>query len=97
MWLSVCPAQRRGIDRRKVTSVIRMTQKLGWESVTNEQKSDREKNRTVRARQRAIGRELRRIYDEVVKEPVPDEFLGLLQKMDEQDEEKVGKVERDTE
>jgi len=31
---------------------------------------------------RAIGRELRRIYDNVVKEPVPEEFLNLLQRMD---------------
>ncbi len=46
-------------------------------------KPDREKNRTVRARQRAIGRELRRIYDDVAREPVPDEFLDLLHKMDE--------------
>jgi hypothetical protein len=51
--------------------------------VTKEHKPDREKNRTVRARQRAIGRELRRIYDDVAREPVPDEFLDLLHKMDE--------------
>jgi hypothetical protein len=40
-------------------------------------------------RQRAIGRELRRIYDNVVKEPIPDDFLSLLRKIDEsQDEER---------
>jgi hypothetical protein len=54
--------------------------------VSNEPKGDREKNRTVRVRQRAIGRELRRIYDNVVKEPVPDDFLNLLQKMDERED-----------
>ncbi len=43
--------------------------------------------RAVRARQQVLGRELRRIYDRVVQEPVPDEFLELLKKMDEQDEE----------
>ena len=37
----------------------------------------------MRARQRAIGRELRRIYDSVVNEPVPDEFIDLLRKMDD--------------
>ena len=51
--------------------------------MSNEQKGDREKNRAIRVRQRAIGRELRRIFDNVVKEPVPDEFLSLLQKIDE--------------
>jgi hypothetical protein len=51
--------------------------------VTKEPKADREKNRNTRARQRAIGRELRRIYDDVAREPVPDEFLDLLRKMDE--------------
>jgi hypothetical protein len=61
------------------------TQRRGWDipSVTRETKPDREKNRTVRARQRAIGRELRRIYDDVAREPVPDEFLDLLRKIDE--------------
>ncbi len=61
------------------------TQRRGWDipSVTREAKPDREKNRTVRARQRAIGRELRRIYDDVAREPVPDEFLDLLHKIDE--------------
>lgn len=40
--------------------------------------SDAEQRRSVRARQRAIGRELRRFYDNVAEEPVPDEFLDLL-------------------
>jgi hypothetical protein len=64
-------------------------QRQGWElnSVSNEPKGDREKNRTIRVRQRAIGRELRRIFDNVVKEPVPEDFLSLLQKMDERDED----------
>jgi len=43
---------------------------------------DREKTIAARARQRAIGRELRRMYDEVVQEPVPGEFLDLLKKID---------------
>lgn len=63
----------------------------GWDldSVSNDQKSDREKNRIIRVRQRAIGRELRRIFDNVVKEPVPDDFLALLQKMDEREDAPV--------
>src|SRR5258708_35621643 len=43
---------------------------------------DREKTIAARARQRAIGRELRRMYDEVVQEPVPTDFLELLRKID---------------
>jgi len=37
----------------------------------------------MKARQRAIGRELRRAYDNVAQEPVPDDFLDLLRKIDE--------------
>jgi len=44
---------------------------------------DKEKATAVRERQRVIGRELRRMYDEVVQEPVPDDFLSLLGKIDE--------------
>ena len=43
---------------------------------------DREKTVAARARQRAIGRELRRMYDEIVQEPVPEDFLELLKKID---------------
>lgn len=65
------------------------TQRRGWniDSVTKEQKSDLEKGRLIRARQRAIGRELRRMYDNVAKEPVPDDFLDLLRKIDEMETE----------
>lgn len=51
--------------------------------MSNEKKSDQEKNRAIRIRQRAIGRELRRIYDDVVKEPIPDDFVNLLQKIED--------------
>ena len=54
--------------------------------VSNEQNPNREKARAVRARQRVIGRELRRMYDGVAQEPIPDEFLDLLRKIDERDE-----------
>ena len=43
---------------------------------------DKEKTNAARARQRAIGRELRRMYDDVVQEPVPEDFLELLRKID---------------
>lgn len=61
------------------------TQRRGWniDSLTEERKTDLEKARNIRARQRAIGRELRRMYDAVAKEAVPDDFLELLHKIDE--------------
>jgi hypothetical protein len=36
----------------------------------------------IRARQRAIGRELRRMYDEIAREPIPEDFLELLRQLD---------------
>jgi hypothetical protein len=63
--------------------VTTVTRPQGWESVTEETKNERDKNRTVRTRQRAIGRELRRMFDNVAREPVPDDFLDLLRKIDD--------------
>ena len=59
-------------------------QQRNW-NLSKEQNPNREKARAIRARQRVIGRELRRIYDGVAQEPVPDEFMDLLRKMDAQD------------
>jgi hypothetical protein len=52
---------------------------VGKEPTSN----NRERLRLIRARQRAIGRELRRAFDEVAQEPVPDEFMDLLRQIDE--------------
>jgi len=38
-----------------------------------------------RARQRLMGKELRRWYDSVVTEPVPSDLLDLLIQLDERD------------
>lgn len=54
--------------------------------MSKDENPDSGKSRAVRARQRAIGRELRRIYDGVVNEPVPDDFMDLLRKMDDDGE-----------
>ncbi len=54
----------------------------GWDFVTTDNNTG-DKNRTIRARQRALGRELRRIYDNVAREPIPDDFAELLGKIDE--------------
>jgi hypothetical protein len=57
-----------------------MTQQ--WETTVSDEERPNEKARAIRARQRAIGRELRRMYDDVAQEPVPDDFLDLLQRID---------------
>ena len=53
-------------------------------------KEQNERDRVIaaRARQRAIGRELRRMYDDVVQEPIPQDILDLLHKLDEADQNK---------
>jgi hypothetical protein len=42
----------------------------------------------ARLRQQAIGVRLRQMFDEVVNEPVPDEFLAILRKADKPNPEK---------
>ena len=58
-----------------------MTQQ--WEATVSDEERPNEKARAIRARQRAIGRELRRMYDVVAQEPVPDEFMDLLTRIDQ--------------
>ena len=65
-------------------------QQRNW-NVSKEQNPNREKARAIRARQRVIGRELRRMYDGVAQEPIPEEFMDLLRKMDHQGGEKGAK------
>jgi hypothetical protein len=67
-----------------------MTQQQ-WETTVSNEDKPSEKARAIRARQRAIGRELRRMYDDVAQEPVPDDFMDLLRKIDEAEESKSGK------
>ena len=57
-----------------------MTQQ--WDTTVSNEEKPNEKSRAIRARQRAIGRELRRMYDDVAQEAVPDDFLELLKKID---------------
>ncbi|MDB5734706.1 MAG: hypothetical protein JWP16_1245 [Alphaproteobacteria bacterium] len=63
-----------------------MTQQ--WNSPVSNDEKPTEKARAIRARQRAIGRELRRMYDDVAQEPVPDDFMDLLKQIDEANEGK---------
>ncbi|GAA0616163.1 NepR family anti-sigma factor [Brevundimonas kwangchunensis] len=44
----------------------------------------------ARLRQQAIGVKLRHMFDEVVNEPVPDEFLDILRRADQRDAGKDG-------
>ena len=63
-----------------------MTQQ--WDTTVSTEEKPSEKARAIRARQRAIGRELRRMYDDVAQEPVPDDFMDLLKQIDEASEGK---------
>jgi len=54
-----------------------------WNAAVPDEDKPSEKARAIRARQRAIGRELRRMYDDVAHEPVPDEFMDLLKQIDQ--------------
>ena len=62
----------------------KMTQQ--WDTTVSDEEKPSEKARAIRAWQRAIGRELRRMYDDVAQEPVPEDFLDLLRQIDESDE-----------
>ena len=46
--------------------------------------------RVARRRQDPIGRRLRQMYDEVVNEDVPDDFLSFLEKADERMSDSAG-------
>ena len=39
----------------------------------------------ARLRQQAIGVKLRHLFDEIVNEPVPDEFLSILRRADQRE------------
>jgi Anti-sigma factor NepR len=67
-----------------------MTQQ--WDTRVSNEEKPTEKARAIRARQRAIGRELRRMYDDVAQEQVPDDFMDLLRQIDEADEKGGKKI-----
>ncbi|WP_233356254.1 NepR family anti-sigma factor [Henriciella aquimarina] len=50
--------------------------------MSKESKPDKDIERSRKVRQKRIGDQLRRIYDDVTSEPVPDEFLNLLEQAD---------------
>jgi hypothetical protein len=69
---------------------LAMTQQ--WDTTVSNEEKPTEKARAIRARQRAIGRELRRMYDDVAQEPVPDDFMDLLRQIDEAGDKSGKKV-----
>jgi len=64
---------------------------MQWDTTVSNEEKPNEKTRAIRARQRAIGRELRRMYDDVAQEPVPDDFLDLLRRIDDAEDARTGK------
>lgn len=50
-------------------------------------------SRVARRRQDPIGRRLRQMYDEVVNENVPDDFLSFLEQADERQSEGTAQEE----
>ena len=50
-------------------------------------RSDSKSRNGAQPTQDAIGRRLREYYDDVVNEPVPDDFMNLLAKLDGPEEE----------
>ncbi|MEQ8556911.1 MAG: NepR family anti-sigma factor [Henriciella sp.] len=53
-----------------------------------EAKPDPDTERSRKVRQKRIGDQLRRLYDDVTSEPVPDEFLSLLEQADNSSKQK---------
>jgi hypothetical protein len=64
---------------------------MQWDNTVSNDEKPNEKTRAIRARQRAIGRELRRMYDDVAQEPIPDDFLDLLRRIDDAEDVRAGK------
>ena len=50
--------------------------------MSEDAKPDAEGDRSRKVRQKRIGDQLRQIYDDVTSEPVPDEFMSLLEQAD---------------
>ena len=62
-------------DSRDAKNMIGQSQRRRGKAVLDE----------ARLRQQAIGVKLRQIFDDVVNEPVPDEFLNILRQADHRD------------
>ncbi len=63
----------------RVAAVLSMTEKSNPAAKSSKDGAGLEE---ARLRQQAIGVKLRHMFDEVVNEPVPDEFLDILRRAD---------------
>lgn len=59
-----------------------MSYKASYSDMDQKSEGMAEDNRSRKVRQKRIGDQLRRLYDDVTNEPVPDEFLSLLEQAD---------------
>ena len=57
-------------------------------NMSDDAKPDAENDRSRKVRQKRIGDQLRRLYDDVTSEPVPNEFLNLLEQADQSSNKK---------
>ena len=55
------------------------------EAVTDQQDTTESEIRLDDAAQAAIGRQLRAVYSEIVQQPVPDQFLRLLDELEQKE------------
>ncbi len=79
------------LSRAAQQEVVRPDMTQQWDTTVSNDEKPSEKARAIRARQRAIGRELRRMYDDVAQEPIPEDFMDLLRQIDESSDDKGGK------
>lgn len=56
--------------------------------MSNDAKPDAEGDRSRKVRSKRIGDQLRQLYDDVTSEPVPDEFMSLLEQADKSSKQK---------
>ncbi|WP_084418414.1 NepR family anti-sigma factor [Henriciella litoralis] len=59
-----------------------MSYKASYSDMNQKPDADADEGRSRKLRQKRIGDQLRRLYDDVTSEPVPDEFLSLLEQAD---------------
>ena len=75
----VCNVRQKYSQDDRVAAVLFMNDKTDKPS----KGQDGARLEEARLRQQAIGVKLRHLFDEVVNEPVPDEFLDILRRADE--------------
>ena len=74
------PKSARAAGRREAESMIDQSATARLEVAVDEEDTGLDE---ARLRQQAIGVKLRRMFDQVVNEPVPDEFLEILRRADQ--------------